>query len=108
MKYAIVLAMTAASSGFCQSADRLAGTWACQSMAAGAYTGRRCPLEPWLKILPDKSYEWGREKGRWEYRGGALTLSERSGAGRLDSNGKLIFEYDLRGQHYVLTLYQRQ
>lgn len=83
------------------------GMWACQSMSAGAYTGRSCRLEPWLKLHPDKTYEWGRETGRWGYTGGVLSLSRRSGKGRLDSGGKLIFEYDLRGQHYVLTLYQR-
>lgn len=86
----------------------ITGTWACQSMSAGAYTGRSCRLEPWLKLHPDMAYEWGRETGSWEYKGGVLSLSGRPGIGRLDTSGKLIFEYVLRGQRYVLTLYQRQ
>lgn len=60
------------------------------------------------KIQPDKTYEWGQEKGKWEYSRGALSLSGRPGTGRADANGKLIFEYDLQGKHYVLTLYQRR
>ena len=88
--------------------DRISGTWACQSMSAGAYTGRPCRLEPWLKLLPNGSYEWGREQGKWELTGGVVSLSERSGKGRLDANEKLVFEYDLRGTHYVLILYQRR
>lgn len=86
----------------------IAGTWACQSMSVGAYTGRSCHLEPWLKLLPGKTYEWGQEQGRWEYARGVLSLSARSGTGRMDAGGKLIFEYDLHGKHYVLTLYQRR
>ncbi len=83
------------------------GTWACQAMSVGPYTGRPCRLEPWLKLFPDKTYEWGQEKGKWEYAGQVLSLSGRSGKGRLDTGEKLIFEYDLHGKHYVLTLYQR-
>ena len=90
------------------AAESLAGTWACQSMAAGAYTGRPCRLEPWLKLKADSTYEWGRENGRWEYKQGALRLSGRSGQGRRSEDGKLVFEYDLRGSHYTLTLYRRE
>ncbi len=84
------------------------GVWACQSMSMGAYTGRSCPMEPWLHLNADGSYEWSSEQGRWQVKSGALTLSERAGAGHLNSDGKLIFEYDLHGKHFVLTLYKRQ
>ena len=47
--------------GLAAAADPIAGTWACQSMSFDAYTGRSCHLEPWLKIQPDKTYEWGQE-----------------------------------------------
>src|SRR5690349_7003858 len=103
-----LLLMLGTTGGTEDANDPINGTWACQSMSAGAYTGRPCRLEPWLKIHPDKAYEWGRETGNWEYDGGVLSLSGRSGKGRLDSSGKLIFEFVLRGQHYVLTLYRRQ
>ncbi|PWU02749.1 MAG: hypothetical protein C5B51_20340 [Terriglobia bacterium] len=86
----------------------LTGTWACQSMAAGAYTGRSCPLLPWLKLASDGSYEWGQEQGTWRDTRGTLSLSGREGDGRVNADGKLIFEYDLHGKHYVLTLYRRQ
>src|SRR5437016_13717228 len=88
------------------AAEPIAGTWACQSMNAGAYTGRRCPLEPRLKLGADNTYEWGRETGKWEYKGGTLSLSQRAGSGRRNQDGKLIFEYDLNGRPYWTTLYR--
>ncbi|MBK5292258.1 MAG: hypothetical protein JJE04_11345 [Acidobacteriia bacterium] len=103
-----LLLMLSAASGTDPVAGPITGTWACQSMNAGAYTGRSCRQEPWLKLHPDKTYDWGRETGSWEYNGGVLSLSGRSGKGRLDTGGKLIYEYVLRGQHYLLTLYRRQ
>ena len=105
---AIIFLFTLSFAQADNSSARISGTWACQSMSAGAYTGRPCRVEPWLKVLPDGQYEWGREKGKWEYSGGVLSLSERSGKGRLDANEKLVFEYDLHGNHYVLILYQRR
>lgn len=89
------------------SDNDIVGTWACQSMNAGAYTGRPCRTEPWLKLYPEGKYEWGREQGRWQFKEKALTLSERKGSGHLNSDGKLVFEYDLNGKHYALTLYKR-
>jgi hypothetical protein len=89
-----------------RAAEPIAGTWACQSMNVGAYTGRRCPLEPRLQLGADNTYEWGRETGKWEYKGGALSLSGRAGKGRRNEDGKLLFEYDLNGKHYLLTLYR--
>ena len=103
-----LLLMLGTAGGTGAATGPITGTWACQSMSAGAYTGRSCRQEPWLKLHPDKSYEWGRETGSWEYKDAVLSLSGRSGKGRLDTSGKLLFEYVLRGQHYVLTLYRRQ
>lgn len=85
----------------------LSGVWACQSLAAGAFTGRPCRLEPWLALHADGSYRWGREEGVWEWKDGKLALSKRSGRGHLDSDGKLIFEYERNGETYRLTLYRR-
>jgi hypothetical protein len=89
------------------ASDPVAGTWACQSMSAGAYTGRTCRLEPWLKLKSDHTYEWGRETGKWDLANGTLSLSGRSAKGRLNEDGKLVIEYDLRSTHYVLMLYRR-
>jgi hypothetical protein len=90
------------------SGKDLAGTWACQSMNVGAYTGRPCRLEPWLRLNAGGSYEWSSEKGTWKYENRTLVLSKRAGAGRLNADGKLVFEYDLNGKHYTLILYKRQ
>ena len=76
-------------------------------MNMGAYTGRPCRMEPWLHLNSGGSYEWSSDKGTWEYKNKTLTLSKRSGSGHLNADGKLIFEYDLNGKHYVLTLYKR-
>lgn len=93
--------------GAAPDAKALVGVWACQSMNAGAYTGRPCRTEPWLHLNADGSYEWSREQGHWQYENGTLRLSERAGQGRLNSDGKLVFEYDLNGKHYTLILYKR-
>lgn len=90
------------------SDNDLVGTWACQSMNVGAYTGRPCRLEPWLRLNAGGSYEWSSEKGTWEYTNRTLTLSKRTGSGRLNADGKLVFEYDLNAKHYTLILYKRQ
>lgn len=103
------LILSALAAGVSFAADsNLVGTWACQSMNMGAYTGRSCRLEPWLHLNAGGSYEWSSEKGTWEYKNGTLTLSQRRGSGRLNADGKLIFEYDLSGKHYLLVLYKRQ
>src|SRR5690349_8931134 len=92
----------------CGFQDELVGTWACQSMNMGTYTGRPCRLEPWLHLNAGGTYEWSSEKGTWEYKSKTLMLSKRAGAGHLNNDGKLVFEYDLNGKHYVLTLDRRQ
>jgi hypothetical protein len=83
------------------------GVWACQSIAAGSFTGRPCRLEPWLTLNADGRYRWGRDEGEWQWKDGRLTLSGRSGSGQLDSDGKFIFEYQRNGETYRLTLYRR-
>lgn len=87
--------------------ESIAGTWACQSISGGAYTGRPCRLEPWLKLEEGTSYAWGRETGKWAFEQKVLTLSKRKGKGRLDADGKLIYEYEMNGKQYVMTLYKR-
>src|ERR1051326_9491147 len=103
-----LISLSIAGGMWMSAAEPIAGTWACQSMNAGAYTGRRCPLEPRLQLKGDNTYEWGRETGKWEYKGGALSLSGRAGKGRRNEDGKLLFEYDLNGKHYLLTLYRME
>lgn len=87
--------------------NEIAGVWACQSISGGAYTGRACRTEPWLKLEAENSYAWGRETGKWLFANKVLTLSKRKGNGHLDADGKLIYEYDMNGKHYVMTLYKR-
>jgi hypothetical protein len=48
----------------------------------------------------------GSEKGKWTYTGNVLSLSGRAGAGQTNADGKLVFEYDLQGKHYTMTLYR--
>ena len=86
----------------------MAGTWACLSLNEGSYTGRSCRLEPCLRLNGDNTYEWGREKGNWDYTKGVLSFSGRKSQGRVNIDGKLLIEYHLNGKHYVLTLYRRR
>jgi len=88
--------------------DTIAGTWACQSISGGAYTGRPCRLEPWLKLEEGTAYVWGRETGKWAFEHKVLTLSKRKGKGHLDADGKLIYAYEMNGKQYVITLYKRR
>jgi len=109
----VLFVLLITGTGFAQSIDTTAGdaivgVWACQSISGGAYTGRSCRLEPWLKIKEDNSYEWGRETGEWKFENQTLRLSKRKGKGRLNSDGKLIFEYEMNGTQYVLALYKRR
>ena len=108
MRGLILMCVAVSALAASQMGGSIAGTWACLSMSAGAYTGRSCRLEPWLRLKANKTYEWGREKGAWEYSKGVLSLSERTGRGSLSTDGKLIIEYDLNARHYVLTFYKRQ
>ena len=85
----------------------LAGTWACQSVYGGPFTGRACPTWPQLSLRQDGTYTWGSEQGTWEVKEQQLHLSGRTGIGHLDENGKLIVEYDVKGTHYRQTLFRR-
>ncbi len=85
----------------------LAGTWACQSVYGGPFTGRACPTWPQLSLRTDGTYTWGSEKGTWEVKEGRLHLSGRTGTGHLDTDGKLIVEYDVKGTQYRQTLFRR-
>jgi len=90
-----------------QTADSLAGVWACQSIYGGHYTGRSCRTLPWLKLNADRSYTWGSEQGTWEFKDNILRLSARKGTGRLNNDGQLIIEYQSNGINYQQTLYKR-
>lgn len=106
--FVLLIAGTSFAESIGRAADAdIVGVWACQSISGGAYTGRPCRLEPWLKIKEDKYYEWGRDNGEWNFANQTLTLSKRKGKGHLNSDGKLIFEYEMKGKKYVLTLYKR-
>jgi hypothetical protein len=58
-------------------------------------------------LRPDGSYTWGSETGTWEVKGQVLHLSGRSGTGRLDADGRLIVEYEVKGTKYRQTLFRR-
>jgi hypothetical protein len=85
----------------------LAGTWACQSVYGGPFTGRACPTWPQLILRPDGTYTWGSEKGTWDVKENVLHLSGRTGTGRLDAGGKLIVEYETKGVKYRQVLFRR-
>jgi hypothetical protein len=87
--------------------DSIAGAWVCSSVHAGAHTERSCTSEPALRLNGDHTYAWGRETGAWQYRLGVIRFSNLRAIGRLNSDGKLIAEFDRNGQHYVLTFYKR-
>ncbi|MDE3019591.1 MAG: hypothetical protein KGO52_01900 [Nitrospirota bacterium] len=85
----------------------LAGTWACQSVYGGPFTGRACHTWPQLMLRDDGTYTWGSEQGTWEVQEHQLHLSGRTGTGHLDVNGKLIVEYEVKGTKYRQTLFRR-
>ena len=87
--------------------DPIAGTWVCSSVNSGGHSDHSCTSEPGLQLKADHSYQWGREKGAFQYNQGLLRFSELRAMGRLNSDGKLITEFDRNGRHYVLTFYKR-
>jgi hypothetical protein len=89
------------------SDSSLAGTWGCQSVSGGPFTGRACPTWPQLVLRPDGTYAWGSEKGTWAVKEQVLHLSGRTGTGRLDADGKLIVEYEVKGTRYRQVLFKR-
>lgn len=89
------------------SDSSLAGTWGCQSVSGGPFTGRACPTWPKLVLCPDGTYAWGSEKGTWAVKEQVLHLSGRTGTGRLDADGKLIVEYEVKGTRYRQVLFKR-
>lgn len=85
----------------------LVGTWGCQSVYGGPFTGRSCSTWPQLTLMPDGTYLWGSEKGQWKTEGGILHLSGREGSGQLTEDGRLIVEYEVKGTAYRQTLFKR-
>ncbi len=104
----MLMCLVASILAMSQVGGSMTGTWACLSMSTGPYTGRSCHLEPWLRLNADHSYEWGREKGIWDYTKGVLSFSARKAKGRVNIDDRLLVEYDLNGKHYVLTLFRRR
>jgi len=85
----------------------LVGTWSCQSVYGGPFTGRSCSTWPQLTLMPDGTYLWGGEKGRWKTEAGLLRLSEREGSGLVTEDGRLVVEYEVKGTAYRQTLFKR-
>lgn len=83
------------------------GTWACQAVHGGPFTGRACPAWPQLTLIPDGTYLWGSEKGQWKAEAGLLHLSGRKGTGRLIEDGHLVVEYESQGVAYRQLLFKR-
>jgi hypothetical protein len=87
--------------------DPITGTWVCSSVNAEGHSERSCTSDPRLQLKANHTYEWGREKGAWLYRLGAVTFSDLRAVGRLNSDRKLITEFDRNGKHYIMTFYKR-
>lgn len=104
---AIWASMPEMASSETKTADALVGVWSCQSIYGGPFTGRSCRTFPWLKLNANKSYSWGSEQGKWEFKDGVLHLSARKGKGRLNSDGQLVIEYESKGTRYRQVLYKR-
>jgi hypothetical protein len=100
-------APASAGSDRAMSDASLTGTWACQSVYGGPFTGRACPSWPQLKLNGDGTYIWEGEQGTWEVQEQQLHLSWRTGTGHLDADGKLIVEYEVKGTQYRQTLFRR-
>ncbi len=108
--FLLVLTLSAPASAVSDRASSdasLAGTWACQSVYGGPFTGRACPTWPQLMLRADGTYTWGSEQGTWEVKEGRLHLSGRTGTRHLDADGKLIVEYEVKGTQYRQTLFRR-
>lgn len=88
-------------------ADPISGTWVCSSVNAGTHSERSCTSEPGIRLQTDHTYEWGHEKGAWQYKLGLVRFSNLRAIARLNSDGKLITEFDRDGRHYALTFYKR-
>lgn len=86
----------------------LAGTYRCWSYNAGGTGGRPPTGSPPLVLKTDGTYSISSEHGIYTVNGHTIVLSASKirGPGRLDGN-KIIFEYDYKGLHYVVT-YLRQ
>ncbi|MFM8552568.1 MAG: hypothetical protein ACKOCD_09750 [Nitrospiraceae bacterium] len=103
----LLASLSSAASEPSASSPSLVGTWGCQSVYGGPFTGRACPTWPQLSLHEDGTYAWGSEKGTWEVNAQQLHLSGRTGTGHLDENGKLIVEYEVKGTQYRQTLFRR-
>lgn len=87
--------------------DPIAGTWVCSSVNAGAHSDRPCTSVPGIRLQPNHTYQWGNETGAWQYKQGMVSFSDLRAMARVNSDGKLITEFDRDGTHYVLTFYKR-
>jgi len=103
----ILAGISAAAEQPATSRPSLAGTWGCQSVYGGLFTGRACPTWPQLILRPDGTYTWGSEQGAWEVQEQVLHLSGRTGTGRLDADGRLVVEYEVKGTRYRQVLFKR-
>jgi hypothetical protein len=65
----------------------------------------------WLASLPGRDshpLDYATLPGRTQLRRPLWFLLKRKGKGHLDGDGKLIYEYDMNGKQYVMTLYKRK
>ncbi|MDE3084228.1 MAG: hypothetical protein KGJ37_03275 [Verrucomicrobiota bacterium] len=87
----------------------LAGTYRCWSYNAGG-AGSRPPIgTPPLVLKTDGTYAISSEHGMYTATGGTVVLSASKirGPGHLVGGNKIVFEYDYKGRHYIVT-YLRQ
>lgn len=86
----------------------VAGTYANLSFNVNGMGGQNRFMSR-LALHKDGKYEWGKEKGAYEYRGGNVYLSGSYaawGPGKIDKDHKIWFEFTKNGKHYTVTMYR--
>ncbi len=85
-------------------AQSIAGTYRCFSYNISS-AGGSCRITPPLVLNPDGTYQMSSEKGTYKVQDRTVVLSESRirGPGKLAGGNRIVFEYDLKGQHYTVT-----
>ena len=86
----------------------VAGTYANLSFNVNGAGGQN-RLMPRLALHKDGNYEWGKEKGNYEYRDGMVYLSGSYapwGPGKVDIDYKIWFKFTKNGKNYTVTMYR--
>lgn len=90
------------------ASQNVVGTYANLSFNVDGAGGQN-RLMPRLAIRAGGTYQWGRESGTYQFRDGKLRLSGSYaawGAGRVDKDRKIWFEFTRGGKHFTVTMYR--